>query len=219
LSDGLVGVLVQGFTIGLAIAAPVGAIGVLCIRRTLADGPLAGFVSGLGAAGADASYGAVAGFGLTALSDALTAIQLELQIGGGLFLLWLGWRTLARPHAAAPSQGEGPVRRLGLARGFASTYVLTLSNPSTILSFVAIFAGLGLVGQQAVADRPDMLAAGLLVGGVFLGSAAWWLGLAWMVGRLRGRLSATAMLWIDRVSSGILMTFGVAALTAAALSG
>lgn len=217
--DGPTGGLIQGFAIGLAIAAPVGAIGVLCIRRTLADGPLAGFVSGLGAAGADASYGAVAGFGLTTLSDALTAIQVELQIGGGLFLLWLGWRTLARSHAAAPTKGESPVPRLGLARGFASTYLLTLSNPSTILSFVAIFAGLGMVGQDAVTDRPDILAAGSLVAGVFLGSAAWWLGLAWVAGRLRGRLSATAMLWIDRISGGILMAFGGAALAAATLSG
>lgn len=219
--DDLPGLFARGLLIGLAIAAPVGAIGLLCIRRTLAHGPLAGIASGLGAATADGCYGVIAGFGLTAVSGLLVAWSTGLQAGGGVVLLWLGWRTLARPATARqqPAGGDGgpaggtAASGLSLLHGFGTTLLLTLANPSTLVSFLAVFAGLGLVGGR------DGGAAAALVAGVFGGSAAWWLGLAAVVGRLRGRLSGSAMRWIDRLSGGVLIGFGLVALAAALLAG
>jgi threonine/homoserine/homoserine lactone efflux protein len=157
---------VRGLAIGFAIAAPVGAIGLLCIRRTLTNGRLAGFISGLGAATADAFYGAVAALGLTAVSGAMVNHQNAVRLVGGIFLLYLGVRTaLSQP---AVETGAGSPR--GLAVAFGSTLALTLTNPTTILSFAAVFAGFGL--GTAAADRGS---AALMVGGVFLGSALWWL--------------------------------------------
>ncbi|MGH8482290.1 MAG: LysE family transporter, partial [Nevskiaceae bacterium] len=170
--------LLKGIAIGFAIAAPVGPIGVLCIRRTFAEGRAAGFATGLGAATADAMYGAVAGFGLTAISDFLLGWQDALRLAGGLFLCGLGARTfLAKPaSAAARLQGRG------LAGAWLTTVALTLANPATILSFAAVFAGAGL-GQQAYGSGE----ATALVAGVFLGSAAWWLILSGVVERWRRR--------------------------------
>ncbi len=149
----------RGLLLGLLIAAPVGPIGVLCIRRTLASGALVGTLSGLGAATADALYGAVAAFGLTAVSRALVAGQTWMALVGGAFLLWLGVQTLLgagkpREEARPALQGEG------LASAFASTLALTLTNPMTILSFGAVFAGMGLATRGG-----DALSAAWLVGG------------------------------------------------------
>lgn len=193
----------QGLVLGFSIAAPVGPIGVLCIRRTLAEGRAVGLASGLGAATADAAYGLVAAFGLTAISSALVGQRFWLGLLGGLFLLYLGVRTLlARPAERAASAES----RQGLAGAFLSTLALTLTNPMTILSFVAIFAGLG------VATGADYGAAALLVGGVFLGSAAWWLTLSLLVGALRSRFDSRALLWVNRLSGVIILGFGAAAL-------
>ncbi len=198
-------VLLKGLLIGLSIAAPVGPIGLLCIRRTLAEGPALGFASGLGAASADAVYGAVAGFGLAAVTDLLTGGQTALRLGGGLMLLWLGWNTLrARPPADAAAAGRSGAA--GLLGAYASTFALTLANPATILSFVAVLGGLGLAGGG------HGTAAAALVAGVFLGSALWWLALSASVGACRRRVTPTAMLWINRASGAVLGGFGVAAL-------
>jgi len=125
----------RGLIIGLSIAAPVGPIGVLCIRRTLADGRAIGFASGLGAATADAVYGAVAAFGLSLVTNALVEQRVWLQAGGGVFLCYLGVRTWrAVPHVAS----GGPADGRGLAAAWASTFALTLTNPTTIISFAAI---------------------------------------------------------------------------------
>lgn len=194
----------RGLVIGFSIAAPVGPIGVLCIRRTLAGGRLHGLASGLGAATADASYGAVAGFGLTAVSGALVEQQAWLRLIGGLFLCALGARTfLARPASEA-----APARRSGLLGAYLSTFALTLTNPLTILSFAAIFAGLGIVETGA-----DYGAALTLVAGVFAGSAAWWLLLSGGVSLLRERLTPRRMRWVNRLSGTVLVAFGLAALT------
>jgi threonine/homoserine/homoserine lactone efflux protein len=201
--------LVRGAVIGLAIAAPVGPIGVLCIRRTLAEGWTFGFVSGLGAATADALYGCIAAFGLTFISAALISHQTWLRLIGGLFLCTLGVRTLlARPAAqAAPSNGGG------LWSAYASTLLLTLTNPMTILAFAAIFAGLGLAAGRASGGYSS---AGLLVLGVFLGSACWWLLLSSAVGAFRTRFSPAGLRWVNRISGLIILGFGVAALVVAA---
>ena len=199
----------RGLVIGFSIAAPVGPIGLLCIRRTLAYGRAVGFVSGLGAATADAAYGAVAGFGLTALSGFLVRWQTPMRLIGGVFLCYLGVRTfLARP---ASRSAERESR--GLTGAYLSTLGLTLTNPSTILSFVAIFAGLGL-GTTSAAGGGGYAGASVLVGGVFLGSAAWWLILSGITGAVRGRFSPAGMRWVNRLSGAILTAFGLAALFA-----
>jgi threonine/homoserine/homoserine lactone efflux protein len=198
--------LARGLVLGFSIAAPVGPIGVLCIRRTLAEGRAIGLATGLGAAVADGVYGAIAAFGLTAVSGALIAHQGWVRALGGLFLLGLGLRTfLARPAADAAEARGG-----GLAGSFGSTFVLTLTNPMTILSFAAVFAGLGLA---AGASTPALAAA--LVAGVVLGSAAWWLVLSAGVDRLRARFDQRGLVWVNRLSGAILLGFGAAALLAA----
>ena len=190
----------RGFVIGFSIAAPVGPIGVLCIRRSVAGGARIGFATGLGAAPADAVYGAVAGFGLTVVSGFLVDERRWLQLLGGAFLCHLGLRAWRKKMGGGTVSDGGE----GLLAAYASTFVLTLANPATILSFVAIFASIGL------AVSPGAGAATALVGGVFLGSAVWWLILSQSAGWFRSRLSAIWMTAIDRASGLILMAFGVA---------
>jgi threonine/homoserine/homoserine lactone efflux protein len=177
---------------------------VLCIRRTLTEGRLAGFVCGLGAATADGFYGAVAGFGLTIISGFLLDQHVWLHLVGGVFLCYLGARTFVTPPAkdTASTRGGGE-----LGSAFLSTLLLTLTNPLTILSFAAIFAGLGLSGSHR-----GLLAAGLLVLGVFLGSVSWWLILSSGVSLLRARVAPTWMRWVNRLSGIVIATFGVLAL-------
>lgn len=195
--------VIRGLILGFSIAAPVGPIGVLCIRRTLADGRAAGFVSGLGAATADMCYGAIAAFGLTAISGLLVGHSSWIRLVGGVFLCYLGIRTfLNKPAQQAASTG-----RYGLAGAYASTLLLTLTNPTTILSFVAIFAGLGLASTGGSYSE-----SALLVLGVFLGSALWWLLLSTGVGLLRSRLDLRALRWVNRLSGVILLAFGLIAL-------
>jgi threonine/homoserine/homoserine lactone efflux protein len=190
----------RGVLIGFAIAAPVGPIGLLCIQRTLQDGRKHGFVSGLGAASADGLYGAIAGFGLTFISSFLVAQQMWLALIGGLFLCYLGVRTfLSKPADKAVYAQRG-----GLFKAYASTFILTLTNPITILSFVAIFAGLGL----AAADR-NYVEAMSLVAGVFTGSVTWWLLLSGGVSLLRDRFDDNLMQWINRLAGLIIGGFGV----------
>lgn len=193
----------SGMIIGFSIAAPVGPIGVLCIRRTLADGRLHGLASGLGAASADAIYGSIAGFGLTAISGFLVAQGDWLRLIGGVFLVYLGARTFLTRPAERPTGAAGR----GLASAYASTFALTLTNPVTILSFAAIFAGLGLAEREA-----DYGAAVALVAGVFSGSAAWWLLLSGGVSLFRRAFTPSRMRWINRLSGAVLTGFGVLAL-------
>lgn len=196
----------RGLVIGFSIAAPVGPIGVLCIRRTLADGRLAGLVSGLGAATADAFYGSLAGFGLTLVSNFLVSQQRWLRLVGGLFLLYLGIKTFL----SAPASNPGQVIKMssrGLWGAYLSTLLLTLTNPLTILSFAAIFAGLGLVETGG-----DMLSAGTLVLGVFCGSASWWLLLSGGVSLLRRRVTPAMLRWVNRIAGVVILGFGVVAL-------
>ncbi|QEX23096.1 lysine transporter LysE [Hypericibacter adhaerens] len=195
--------LLKGLAIGLAIAAPVGPIGLLCIRRSLAQGRLAGFVTGLGAATADGVYGAIGAFGITAISALLIDQQRWLALAGGLFLIWLGIAGLRRApavEAAAP-----PRQARDLAGYFLSTFALTLTNPATILSFAAVFAGLGLGGAGSVD------AALVTIAGVFAGSALWWLCLSAAVGWLRERLGPGLLVWINRLSGLVLIGFGLVA--------
>ena len=193
----------RGLAIGFAIAAPVGAIGLLCIRRTLAEGRLVGFVSGLGAATADAVYGAVAALGLTAISSTIVAQQSVVRLVGGLFLCYLGVRTALSHPALDANTGAGR----GLAAAFGSTLALTLTNPTTILSFAAVFAGLGL-GTTA-GDRGSAL---LMVCGVFVGSGFWWLLLSGTVGFFRRALTPARLRWVNRLSGALLAALGLLSL-------
>jgi len=190
---------VKGLVIGFSIAAPVGPIGVLCIRRTLAEGRISGFVSGMGAATADALYGCVAGFGVTYISNFLMGQQFAFRLIGALFLGYLGARIFFSKPAEAPSKAEGK----GLAGAYASTLFLTLTNPVTILAFAAIFAGLGLGNSGG-----DYTAGMLLVLGVFLGSAAWWLFLSTGVGLFRTWFNGPRLRWVNRLSGVIIGGFG-----------
>jgi threonine/homoserine/homoserine lactone efflux protein len=193
----------QGLIIGFSIAAPVGPIGVLCIRRTLTDGRAAGLVSGLGAATADAVYGLIAGLGLTFVSAFLVSQQTWFRLVGGLFLCYLGATTfLARPAERAAEARGG-----SLVRAYLSTFALTITNPLTIFSFAAVFAGLGVAGVAR-----DYRTALLLVAGVFLGSAIWWLFLSGGVGLLRERFNTHALVWVNRISGAVILLFGVLAL-------
>lgn len=195
--------LLRGIVVGLSVAAPVGPMGVLCIRRTLADGRIVGLVTGLGTATADACYGAVAAFSLTFVSTFLIHQQLWLRLIGGGFLCYLGVVTLR----SVPAERAAAAGGRGLGGAYVMTFLLTLTNPLTILSFVAIFAGIG-VGETGGGYG----SAALLVLGVFLGSALWWLVLSSGTGLLRMRLTAARLVWINRASGAIILTFGILAL-------
>ena len=197
-----------GLVIGFSIAAPVGPIGVLCIRRTLAQGRLSGLISGLGAATADAVYGCVAAFGLTFVSNLLIQHQLWLRLLGGAFLCFLGIRTLVAKPSEKPCSEKGT----GLFGAYGSTFLLTLTNPLTILSFAAVFASLGLGSAYG-----DFGSAALLVFSVFAGSALWWLILSGSVSLARKRVTLNVMMWVNRVSGAVILAFGVFALVSAVI--
>jgi threonine/homoserine/homoserine lactone efflux protein len=197
---------VRGLVLGFTIAAAVGPISLLCIRRTLAEGHLIGLVSGMGVATADATYGAIAAFGLTAVTDLLVDWRRALGIVGGVFLLWLAWRTFRSVPGEAAMTEDGA--RRGLPGAYLSTLALTLTNPMTILSFAALFVGLGVTGGTAAG-------AMLLTLGVFAGSAAWWVVLVAAVGALRSRLTATGLRRVNVVSGLAIGAFAIVAIASA----
>jgi len=194
--------LARGLAVGFTVAAAVGPISVLTIRRTIAHGRLYGFVSGIGVALADASYAGIAAFGLTAITSVLVGARVALGLIGGVFLIWVAIRTIrARPATSAVIADDRP----GLPAAFLSIYALTMTNPMTILSFAGIFAGLGLAGQGGAE-------AALLTIGVFLGSSLWWILLTAIVGRVRDRVTPRAFRWINRISGISLLAFGIFAI-------
>lgn len=195
--------LIKGFIIGLSISVPVGPIGILCIRRTLAQGRMVGFLSGLGAATADAFYGAVAGFGLTFLVNFIIGKQYWLHLIGGALLIILGVKTFL----SKPAEEGAPVDGNSRWHAYLSTFFLTLTNPLTIIFFVAVFAGLGVGGGEN-----HFLLAGILVTGIFIGSAMWWLVLSGFTGLLQKLLSPRRLQWLNRISGLIILGFGMFAL-------
>ena len=204
-------VFVKGLIVGFLIAAPVGPVGLLCIRRALADGRTAAFVAGLGAAVADTFYGMVAGLGLSLVSDALMTWKTELSVVGGLFLLVLGIKAWRSPP---PQLGAVPTTHIGLLKDFTATLLITLTNPATIIAFMAVFASLGAVHVQ---DAP--LDAGLLILGVFLGSALWWLTLSALTGAVRHRFSPVWLGHLNQGSGGLLILSGLGVLGSLLWSG
>lgn len=189
----------QALWIGLSIAAPVGPIGLLTIQRTLDQGVRVGLATGLGAAVADASYGAVGAFGSSLVIGALTGARVPLALAGGAVLLWMAWQL----WQAVPAERVAALASADtLWRSFAGTFVLTLSNPATIFSFMAIFGTLAAASHGSADPWP-------MITGVFCGSALWWCLLCGLVGRWRHRFGPVLRRRINRVSAAMLAGFAL----------
>lgn len=191
--------------IGVVIAAPVGAMAMLLVQRTLAHGWRAGAATGAGIATADGTYAALAAFGVTAVSQWLVTYQTWFRILGGLALIWLGWRALRTPPTHRAADARDSARLVPL---WSSAVGLTLTNPMTIMAFAAVFASAGLVAQ---AGPGSALAVTL---GVACGSMLWWLALTTGVRAVRHAVSDRSMVIVNRVSGGVLIAFGVLAIVA-----
>ncbi len=195
--------VITGIFIGVAVAAPLGPVNLICIRRTLSQGPLAGLTGGFGAALGDGAFAVVTAFGLTAAADWLLYYAVWLQLAGGFFLIGLGVHTyLSKPK-------ELPVLKTSHHFGIvASTFLLTITNPATLLAFAAFVGGVGGI----VIEGATYEAAGILVGSVFAGSALWWLALSLTVGLLHGRLGEKQLALINHISGAIIGLVGVGVL-------
>ncbi|MGD8552891.1 MAG: LysE family translocator [Anaerolineales bacterium] len=193
----------RGLILGFSIAAPVGPIGVLCIRRSIKYGWRAGFISGLGAASADMLYGSVAAFSVQAVSDLMIGAQSWLRGIGGLFLIYLGMRTFQKKTAVAAA----PEERSSWLVSYTSTFLLTITNPLTILSFAAIFASIAPTNTELTTMKSLQMVAG-----VFSGSSLWWMILSVTAGWLKSRLSERFNQWIQWVSGMVIVLFGIAAI-------
>jgi threonine/homoserine/homoserine lactone efflux protein len=190
---------IKGLIIGFLIAAPVGPIGILCIRRTLTHGRLHGLASGLGAAAADTIYGFIAAFSLTFISDFLVTHQTLFRIIGAAFICTLGIRTF---FSNTTRSSPGSTDAGNLAADLASTFVLTLMNPITMFAFTAVFAGFGVTHSTHTLE-------GLLIAGVFAGAAAWWFLLTTVAGLLHRKISSSNLLWLTRISGVVITVFGL----------
>jgi len=198
----------RGFVLGFTIAASVGPISLLVIRRTLAEGRLYGLVSGLGVATADATYGAIAAFGLAAITDVLVNAREVLGFVGGAFLLWFAWQTVrSTPTEAATVT----TRRRGYAGAYLSILGLTMANPMTILSFGALFAGLGVTNGATGS-------AVLVVFGVLLGSASWWVVLTTVLGTLRTRVTPAGIHRVNLASGVVIGAFAIVVIASTVMS-
>jgi threonine/homoserine/homoserine lactone efflux protein len=200
--------LLKGIAVGIVIALPVGPVGVLCVRRTLFEGPTYGLISGLGAATADTIFGIIAGFGLTIVRDFMLRFQNWFGAAGGVFLLYVGIRALLRRGDEDPEPVEGEA----LFAAYVSTFALTITNPITILAFAAIFAKVGVSAEGGYLDT------GALVAGVFCGSLLWWLGLSFGIAALRRVVRTVRLVWLNRISGTILTLSGLGLLGAALLA-
>lgn len=193
--------LIKGLILGFSVAAPIGPIGVLCINRTINKSYVSGFVTGLGAASADLVYGIIAGLGLTMVSDMLIEYKTPMQLTGLVFLLFLGIKTLV----AKKSDKEINVHpKKGLLKDYLTTFMLIITNPVTILFFIAVFAGLGLSNSKELGAN-----ALFLVAGVFFGSLFWWLLLSGITYKLKKRIGEKILRRIDLVSGIVILGFCV----------
>jgi threonine/homoserine/homoserine lactone efflux protein len=194
-------ILIKGIIVGFCAAVPVGPIGILCIRRSLADGQKIGMATGLGAATADAIYGCVAYFGLTAVSNFLIGQKLWLGLPGGLFVCGLGIGTFFKKPTEQKTTAGAHIGSLFSA--YLSSLFLTLTNPTTIFSFMAIFASVGL------GVSPTLFNTVGLTAGMFIGSALWWLFLSISVSLFRSQINPGRMLLINRLAGIIILVFGL----------
>lgn len=195
----------KGVLIGLSVAAPIGPMSMLTMRRTIERGLVAGLASGFGIALADATYGAIAAFGLTSLSDLLIDHQRIIRVVGGIALLYIAWRILQNARTPVEARPESGADR-SLGQVVATMYLLTLANPATILSFAAIFGGLGLALGSSFAEST------LLVVSVFAGSMLWWLGLCEFLSRVRHRLTSAWIARVDLAAGAIILVMALVSL-------
>lgn len=193
--------VLKGMAAGFAIAAPVGPIGILCIRRSMFFGPKVGFFSGLGAACADALFGAIAAFGVASVIQLLMRYDVPIRIVGGVVFCGIGLKTVITPVTRTE---DSTSEDLDLWKAYFSTLLLTLSNPMAILSFLAVFAGMGNM------ENLDRGRATVLVVGVFLGAMVWWMFLTQVCGRFAVRITSGWLTWINRVAGALLVIFGIA---------
>jgi threonine/homoserine/homoserine lactone efflux protein len=199
-------VFVKGLIAGFLIAAPVGPINVMCVRRTIVHGRLVGIVSGLGAAAADTFFGAIAAFGLTFIHDFLMREKFWFGIGGAALLFIIGVRILFAkpPQEKKHDDDKDPANLLG---DFTSTGFLTLANPVTVLSFLAVFSAFGVQSEErTLAD------SWMLLLGVFLGSSLWWLLLTTTVGLFRDKFNRAGLRWANRIAGVLILIFAVVVL-------
>src|SRR5579883_3075507 len=194
----------RGLILGLSIASVVGPMSVLCMQRTIHRGLLYGLISGLGIATADGVYGSIAAFGLTLITTFLVSQQIWIRLIGGLFLLYLGIRTIFTKPAERAASAAKASNFLG---AYVSTFLLTLTTPLTILSFAAVFAGLGVGGTSH-----SVISAALVVLGVFSGLTLRECVITGSLSLLRRKFTPTWLLWINRVSGGVITIFGLLAL-------
>jgi threonine/homoserine/homoserine lactone efflux protein len=195
--------IIEGILIGFVVAVPVGPLGLLCISRALAVGALCGLLSGVGVATADALAAGIAALGISFVSEFLSDYQIALRMVGGLFLCYLGWRTY-RTH---PKEHLAPSQVSGLFNAYATTFFLTFSNPVTILSFIAIYAGWHVPSLHG-----RYFAATALALGVFIGSASWWVGMFVAITACHGKFNLRVVHWVHRISGVLIAGFGVAIL-------
>lgn len=195
--------LLQSFLIGLSVAVPVGPIGLLCIHRTLANGRLTGLASGLGAATADALYAGLAGFGLSFISSMLMVHHSGLELVGGLALCFIGMKIFT----SNPIEASCKEVRRGLISAYISAFLLTMANPATMLFFIAIFAGFGMARAGG-----DAFKGTVMVAGVFMGSAMWWLVLSFGFGRIKERLTAGKLFLFNRAAGVLIFCIGLYAM-------
>jgi threonine/homoserine/homoserine lactone efflux protein len=194
--------LSKGLMAGLAIAVPVGPVNVMCASRTLTRGRLAGLVSGLGAATADALYGGIAAFSITFVIQFLQRQEFWIRVFGGLLLIAIGIMYFRKPGEAAIQREE----QRDVHSDYASTLLLTLTNPTTVLSFLAVLAGLGM------AEHRQWWLTFLLVAGIFCGSMLWWVVLVLVVNHFRDRFDQRAMTWMNRIAGVAIGAFGIVTL-------
>ena len=199
--------LLKGIILGISVAAPVGPIGVLCIKRSLTEGRKSGLVTGMGATVADTMYGAIAAFGLTFVTDFLVEQEFYVRIFGGLFLLFMGVRLFISKPPTDVVMEKG-----NMWHHFVSTIVLTASNPATILFFIAAFAGLGLeTGGKNIA------LSGVIVLGVLIGSGIWWLSLSYFVSIFSYKIKLQKLTILNKISGSFIIACGLFALVSAIL--
>lgn len=203
-----IALIASGIVIGLILAAPVGPVNLICIRRGLQYGPLNGFISGLGAALGDGFFAAISAFGVTAVAQLIEGFSIPLQTGGGILLLAFGLHTyLSQPPASRDDEQVPPREQKGqasLGRAMASTFILTITNPATLFGVAALFAGLGGLADGVA----SYLNAAVVVGGVIGGSALWWLTLTTIVGIFHARIDARVMRLINHGSGIMVSLFG-----------
>lgn len=189
---------IDGFTLGLAVAAPIGPVGVLCIKKTLSSGLAIGLFAGFGASIAKVIYGIVVGFGLTSVSNFLINYNTYISIIGAIFLTYLGIKIFM----TKPVMNCDSVQKENKISAFTTMFLLTIMNPMTVLSFLAVFSGLG------IANTASSYSNGLvLISGIFCGSMSWWIFLCSMVNLFRQKINGSILSWINKVSGIIIVTF------------